>query len=435
MTLPFAPVDDAVAAIARGEFVVVVDDADRENEGDLIIAAEKITPDAIAFMVRHTSGVICLPVVGSRLDELRIPLMVADNTESQRTAFTVSVDCKSGTTTGISAADRAATIRAVIDPTSSPEDFNRPGHIFPLRYREGGVLKRAGHTEAAVDLARLAGLYPAGVLCEIVNNDDGTMARVPELERFATEHNLVLLSIADLVRYRRQREKLVKRVSEARIPSPVGEFTAYAYQSILDATEHLALVKGDVAGQSDVLVRVHSECLTGDVFGSLRCDCGTQLEAAMQRIADEGRGVIVYLRGHEGRGIGIAHKLRAYQLQEQGRDTVEANVELGFPADSREYGIGAQILVDLGITTMRLMTNNPAKYGGLAGYNLEIVERVPLQSIPNVENIDYLKAKAAKLGHHLVFDTDAEELAQLAAEGRENGTKHIELKEADDADV
>jgi 3,4-dihydroxy 2-butanone 4-phosphate synthase/GTP cyclohydrolase II len=408
-------VDDAIAAIARGEFVVVVDDADRENEGDLIIAAEKITPDAIAFMVRHTSGVICLPVVGPRLDELRIPLMVADNTESQRTAFTVSVDVKTGTTTGISAADRAATIRAVIDPTSSPDDFNRPGHIFPLRYREGGVLKRAGHTEAAVDLARLAGLYPAGVLCEIVNNDDGTMARVPDLERFAAEHNLVLLSIADLVRYRRQREKLIKRVSEARIPSPVGEFTAYAYLSILDGTEHLALVKGDVAGQSDVLVRVHSECLTGDVFGSLRCDCGTQLEAAMQRIADEGRGVIVYLRGHEGRGIGIAHKLRAYQLQEQGRDTVEANVELGFPADSREYGIGAQILVDLGITTMRLMTNNPAKYGGLGGYNLEIVERVPLVSTPNHENIRYLQAKAAKLGHLLEFDDDASAAAAAIA--------------------
>ena len=413
--MPFAPIDEAIEAIARGEFVVVVDDADRENEGDLIIAAEKITPQGIAFMVRHTSGVICLPVVGPRLDELRIPLMVADNTESQRTAFTVSVDVKKGTTTGISAADRAATIRAVIDPTSSPDDFNRPGHIFPLRYRDGGVLKRAGHTEAAVDLARLAGLYPAGVLCEIVNNDDGTMARVPELDRFAAEHNLVLLSIADLVRYRRQREKLIRRVSEARIPSPVGEFTAYAYQSILDGTEHLALVKGDVAGQSDVLVRVHSECLTGDVFGSLRCDCGSQLEVAMQRIADEGRGVIVYLRGHEGRGIGIAHKLRAYQLQEQGRDTVEANVELGFPADSREYGIGAQILVDLGITTMRLMTNNPAKYGGLAGYNLEIVERVPLVSTPNHENIRYLQAKAAKLGHLLEFDDDASAAAAAAA--------------------
>ncbi len=434
-------VDRAIADIAAGRAVVVVDDADRENEGDLIIAAERITPEGIAFMVRHTSGVICLPVVGARLDELRIPLMVADNTESQRTAFTVSVDAKAGTSTGISAADRAATIRAFIDRNTGPDDFNRPGHIFPLRYREGGVLKRAGHTEAGVDLSRLAGLYPAAVLCEIVNDDtSGTMARLPDLERFAAEHGLVMISIADLVRYRRQREKLVRRVSEARIPSPFGDFTAYAYQSMIDGTEHIALVRGEVAGAENVLVRVHSECLTGDVFSSLRCDCGTQLMLAQQRIAEEGRGAIVYLRGHEGRGIGIAHKLRAYQLQEQGRDTVEANLELGFAADSREYGIGAQILVDLGITTMRLMTNNPAKYGGLAGYNLEIVERVPLQSIPNVENIAYLRAKAAKLGHHLVFDTDAEALADLAAESsgaspaapKANGNKP---KDPDDADV
>ena len=411
--MPFAPVEDAIAAIARGDFVVVVDDADRENEGDLIIAAEKVTPEAIAFMVRHTSGVICMPLVGPRLDDLRIPLMVADNTESQRTAFTVSVDAKDGTTTGISAADRAATIRALIDPTSGPDDFNRPGHIFPLRYRDGGVLKRAGHTEASVDLARLAGLYPAGVLCEIVN-DDGTMSRLPDLEAFAAEHNLVLLSIADLVRYRRQREKLVRRVSEARIPTPHGEFTAYAYQSVIDGTEHLAFVKGDVAGQPDVLVRVHSECLTGDVFASMRCDCGTQLELATERIAAEGRGVLVYLRGHEGRGIGIAHKLRAYQLQEQGRDTVEANLELGFPADSREYGIGAQILVDLGVTTMRVMTNNPAKYGGLAGYNLEITERVPLMSVPNHENTRYLRTKAEKMGHLLDFEEDDLDAASTA---------------------
>ena len=403
--MPFAPVEDAIDAIARGEFVTVVDDADRENEGDLIIAADKITPEAIAFMVRHTSGVICLPVVGSRLDDLRIPLMVADNTESQRTAFTVSVDAKNNTTTGISAADRAATVRAMIDPTSSPDDFNRPGHIFPLRYREGGVLKRAGHTEAAVDLARLAGLYPAGVLSEIVRDDgSGEMARLPDLEKFCATHGLLLVSIADLVRYRRQREKLVRRVSEARIPTRFGDFTAYAYQSVIDGTEHLAIVMGDVAGQPEVLVRVHSECLTGDVFQSMRCDCGTQLALAMERIAAEGRGCIVYLRGHEGRGIGIGHKLRAYQLQEQGRDTVEANLELGFPPDSREYGIGAQILVDLGITTMRLMTNNPAKYGGLGGYNLEIVERVPLLSIPNIENHRYLRAKAEKLGHLLDLD-------------------------------
>jgi 3,4-dihydroxy 2-butanone 4-phosphate synthase/GTP cyclohydrolase II len=403
--MPFAPVEEAIAAIARGEFVTVVDDADRENEGDLIIAADKITPEAIAFMVRHTSGVICMPVVGTRLDDLRIPLMVADNTESQRTAFTVSVDAKNNTTTGISAADRAATIQALIDPTSGPEDFNRPGHIFPLRYREGGVLKRAGHTEAAVDLARLAGLYPAGVLSEIVLDDgSGEMARLPDLEAFSAAHGLVMVSIADLVRYRRQREKLIRRVSEARIPTDFGDFTAYAYQSILDGTEHLAVVLGDVAGHPNVLVRVHSECLTGDVFDSLRCDCGTQLKLAQARIAEEGRGVLVYLRGHEGRGIGIGHKLRAYQLQEQGRDTVEANLELGFPPDSREYGIGAQILVDLGITTMRLMTNNPAKYGGLGGYNLEIVERVPLVSVPTSENHRYMKAKQDKMGHLLELD-------------------------------
>ncbi|MGH8972319.1 MAG: bifunctional 3,4-dihydroxy-2-butanone-4-phosphate synthase/GTP cyclohydrolase II [Acidimicrobiia bacterium] len=403
--MPFAPVEEAIAAIARGEFVTVIDDADRENEGDLIIAADMITPEAIAFMVRHTSGVICMPVVGTRLDDLRIPLMVADNTESQRTAFTVSVDAKNNTTTGISAADRAATIRALIDPTSGPEDFNRPGHIFPLRYREGGVLKRAGHTEAAVDLARLAGLYPAGVLSEIVMDDgSGEMARLPDLEAFSAAHGLVMVSIADLVRYRRQREKLIRRVSEARIPTDFGDFTAYAYQSVLDGTEHLAVVLGDVAGHPNVLVRVHSECLTGDVFDSLRCDCGTQLKVAQARIAEEGRGVIVYLRGHEGRGIGIGHKLRAYQLQEQGRDTVEANLELGFPPDSREYGIGAQILVDLGITTMRLMTNNPAKYGGLGGYNLEIVERVPLVSVPTSENHRYMKAKQDKMGHLLELD-------------------------------
>jgi 3,4-dihydroxy 2-butanone 4-phosphate synthase/GTP cyclohydrolase II len=405
--MPFAPIEDAVAAVARGEFVAVVDDAERENEGDLIMAAEKVTPEAIAFMVRHTSGVICAPLLGPRLDELRIPLMVADNTESQRTAFTVSVDVKAGTSTGISAADRALTVQALIDPTTGPDDFNRPGHIFPLRYRDGGVLKRAGHTEASVDLARLAGLYPAGVLCEIVN-DDGTMARLPELERFAAEHGLILVSIADLVRYRRQREKLVRRISEARIPTLGGDWTAYAYQSLIDGTEHLALVKGEVAGESSVLVRVHSECLTGDVFDSMRCDCGDQLRAARGLINEEGRGVLVYLRGHEGRGIGIAHKLRAYQLQEQGRDTVEANIELGFPADSREYGIGAQILVDLGITTMRLMTNNPAKYGGLAGYNLEIVERVPLMSVPNDENLRYLLTKREKMGHLLHFDHDDE---------------------------
>ncbi len=401
--MPFTNIERAIDAIERGEFVVVVDDADRENEGDLIMAAEKVTRESMAFMIRHTSGVICLPLEGPRLDELALPLMVANNTESQRTAFTVSVDAVHGTTTGISAADRATTVKALLDPRTRAEDLARPGHIFPLRYREGGVLKRAGHTEASVDLARLAGCYPAGVLAEVVN-DDGTMARLPRLEAFAATHGLQIISIADLIRYRRHREKLIRRVSEARIPTRHGEFTAYVYESLLDGVEHLAFVRGEVAGTGDVLVRVHSECLTGDVFGSLRCDCGVQLDLALERVAAEEQGVVLYLRGHEGRGIGLGHKLRAYSLQDQGRDTVEANVELGFPADSREYGIGSQILVDLGITTMRLMTNNPAKYGGLDGYGLEIVERVPLRTEPNDENISYLRTKQDKLGHLLDID-------------------------------
>jgi 3,4-dihydroxy 2-butanone 4-phosphate synthase/GTP cyclohydrolase II len=401
--MSFATIEQAVDAIGRGEPVIVVDDVDRENEGDLIIAAEKITPEAMGFMVRHTSGVICMPVEGRRLDELRLPLMVAENTESQRTAFTVSIDAAIGTTTGISAADRATTVKAVLDPRTRAEDLARPGHIFPLRYREGGVLVRAGHTEASVDLARMAGLYPAGVLAEVVN-DDGTMARLPELERFAAEHGLLMISIADLIRYRHNREKLVRRISEARIPTAHGQFTAFVYESVLDGVEHVALVKGDVAGKERVLVRVHSECLTGDVFGSMRCDCGVQLDLALAQIADEGEGVVVYLRGHEGRGIGLGHKMRAYSLQDAGRDTVEANVELGFPVDSRKYGTGSQILVDLGITTMRVMTNNPAKYGGLEGFGIEIVERVPLRTLPNQENITYLRAKQEKLGHLLELD-------------------------------
>ncbi|MDP9071996.1 MAG: bifunctional 3,4-dihydroxy-2-butanone-4-phosphate synthase/GTP cyclohydrolase II [Actinomycetota bacterium] len=399
--MPFADIEKAVDAIGRGEIVVVVDDEERENEGDLIMAAEFATPAKLAFFVTHTSGVICVPMTGERLDELELPLMVAHNTESQRTAFTITVDYRHGTTTGISAADRAATIHALIDPATQPGDLARPGHILPLRYREGGVLKRAGHTEAAVDLARLAGLYPAGVLCEIVNADKTDMARLPELETFAEEHGLLLVSIADLVRHRRQSEKLVKRIAEARIPTRWGDFTCFAYESILDGEHHLALVKGAVQGEDDVLVRVHSECLTGDVFGSLRCDCGPQLDAAVRRIAEEGMGVLVYLRGHEGRGIGIANKLRAYMLQEQGRDTVDANLDLGFHVDSREYGIGSQILVDLGITTMRYMTNNPAKYGGLAGFGLEIVERVALQTVPNPENLKYLRTKRERMGHQL----------------------------------
>jgi 3,4-dihydroxy 2-butanone 4-phosphate synthase/GTP cyclohydrolase II len=396
----FASIPDAVAAIARGEIVVVVDDEDRENEGDLIMAAEAATPETITFFVRHTSGVICAPLTGDRLDELDIPLMVRDNTESHRTAFTYSVDYVHGTSTGISAADRAATIRSLIDPATRPADLARPGHIFPLRYAEGGVLKRAGHTEAAVDLARLAGMDPAGVLCEIVN-DDGTMARVPDLIEFCKEHGLLMVTIAQLIKYRRQNEKLVRRIAEARIPTPWGDFTSYVYESVLDGEQHVAMVRGAVQGESDVLVRVHSECLTGDVFHSLRCDCGVQLHAAMEKIADEGLGVLVYLRGHEGRGIGLGHKIRAYSLQEEGRDTVDANVELGLPVDSREYGIGAQILNDLGITTMRLMTNNPSKFGGLEGFGLEITERVALESAPNPENIEYLRTKRERMGHLL----------------------------------
>jgi 3,4-dihydroxy 2-butanone 4-phosphate synthase/GTP cyclohydrolase II len=407
--MTFDSVEQAIDAIRRGEFVVVVDDEDRENEGDLIIAAEKMTPDKMAFMIRYTSGVICLPMEGERLDELQLPLMVSgnENTEGQRTAFTVSVDARFGTTTGISAADRCTTVHALIDASTKAGDLARPGHIFPLRYREGGVLKRAGHTEAAIDLARMAGAYPAGVLAEIVN-DDGTMQRMPDLEKFAAEHGLVLVTIADLIRYRRHSEKLVRRVSEARIPTQYGDFTAHVFASLLDGTEHLAFVRGEVSGKKEVLVRVHSECLTGDVFGSLRCDCGVQLDRALERVAREGQGVVVYLRGHEGRGIGLGHKLRAYTLQDQGRDTVEANLELGFPADSREYGIGSQILVDLGVTTMRLMTNNPAKYGGIEGYGLEIVQRVPVQIEPTNENIAYLRAKQEKLGHLLELAADEE---------------------------
>ncbi|MGH9125714.1 MAG: bifunctional 3,4-dihydroxy-2-butanone-4-phosphate synthase/GTP cyclohydrolase II [Acidimicrobiales bacterium] len=405
--MAFNTIEEAVAAIGRGEVVVVVDDEDRENEGDLIMAAQCATPEKIAFFVKHTSGLICAPINNDRADELDLPLMVPRNTESQRTAFTVTVDYRHGTTTGISASDRAMTIRSLIDPATKPDDLSRPGHIHVLRARDGGVLKRAGHTEAAVDLARMAGLYPAGALCELVTEDGLGMARLPELERFAEAHGLCLISIADLIRYRRQREKLVQRVAEARIPTQWGEFTCYAYQSLLDGEHHLAFVMGAPQGQSNVLVRVHSECLTGDVFGSMRCDCGQQLAAAMAKISEAKMGVVVYLRGHEGRGIGIHNKLLAYALQDGGLDTVEANLQLGLPADRREYGIGAQILVDLGITTMRYMTNNPAKYGGLDGFGLEMVERVPLQAGANPENLPYLRTKREKMGH-LLYGLDDE---------------------------
>ena len=397
--VPMGNVEEAIAAIGRGEMVVVMDDEDRENEGDLVMAAEFATPEKVAFFLAHTSGLICVPLTPDRLDELELPLMVSHNTESQRTAFTVTVDYRHGTTTGISAGDRAATIQSLINPDTKPDDLARPGHVLPLRYRPGGVLKRAGHTEATVDLARFAGCYPAGLLCEIVTTDKQRMARRPELESFATEHGLPIISISDLVRYRYHRERLVERIAQARIPTEYGEFTAYGFRSMLDGEEHLAFVAGDVHTKESVLVRVHSECLTGDVFGSLRCDCGPQLQAAMRRIGAEGVGVIVYLRGHEGRGIGLTHKLRAYTLQDNGRDTVDANVELGLPVDSREYGIGAQILVDLGVTTMQLMTNNPAKRGGLEGYGLQIVNRIPLHTVPNEENIRYLQTKRDRMGH------------------------------------
>lgn len=393
-------IEDAVAAVGRGEIIVVVDDEDHENEGALVVAAEHATADTIAFFVRYTSGLICVAMTSERLDQIDLSDLTLQNGAAMPTAFTASIDYRHGTTTGISAADRAVTITKCVDPTAQGSDFARPGHIFPLRYREGGVLTRAGHTEAAVDVARLAGCAPAGVLCELVN-DDGTMSRQPELRAFADEHGLKLVSIADLVRYRRRTETLVRRIGEARIPTAWGPFTGIAFESLVDGIEHLAIVRGDPEHASDVVVRVHSECLTGDVFGSMRCDCGAQLDAALERIAEEGVGVLVYLRGHEGRGIGIGHKMRAYSLQDAGRDTVDANTELGLPVDSREYGIGAQMLVDLGIKSMRIMTNNPKKYRGLDGYDIEITGRVVIDSAPNPENIGYLRTKRERMGHLL----------------------------------
>ncbi|MSO39178.1 MAG: bifunctional 3,4-dihydroxy-2-butanone-4-phosphate synthase/GTP cyclohydrolase II [Ilumatobacteraceae bacterium] len=396
----FAAIDDVIAAIGRGEMIVMVDDEDRENEGDLIMAAQFATPEKIAFIVRHSSGVVVAPLSGERCDELRLPLMVEHNTESHRTAFTVSVDMIEGTTTGISASDRSATLCALADPSATFASFARPGHIFPLRAREGGVLKRAGHTEAAVDLARMAGLQPAGIICEITN-EDGSMSRLPQLIEFCREHNLLLSSIAELIKYRRHNEKLVTRMGQAQVPTDWGNFTCTAFRSDIDDTEHLAFSMGDIQDGSPILVRVHSECLTGDVFASRRCDCGPQLQSAMALIAREGRGIVVYLRGHEGRGIGIAHKIRAYSLQDGGLDTVDANTELGLPIDSREYGVGAQILADLGAHKLRLITNNPAKYGGIEGYGLEVVERVALNPIPTEENLKYLQTKRDRMGHLL----------------------------------
>jgi len=396
----FTHIENAIAAVARGEIVIVVDDEDRENEGDLIMAAEKVTPEAMGFFVRHTSGVICMPMLGERLDALNLPLMVSNNTESQRTAFTVSVDAVHDVTTGISAADRTTTVRKLISSDARADDFARPGHIFPLRYREGGVLKRAGHTEAAVDLARMAGLQEAGVLAEVVN-DDGTMKRAPELREFCDEHDLAMISIEDLVRYRQRTEVLVERVAVTALPTEHGEFTAYGYRIGFDQTEHIALAYGDLSGHEPVLTRVHSECLTGDVFGSERCDCGPQLDEALARIVQEGRGVVVYLRGHEGRGIGLVAKLQAYALQDAGRDTVDANLDLGLPADARHYGAATQILRDLEVESVRLLTNNPEKTRALEEYGVPVKEQVPLTTRPNDHNLAYLMTKRDRMGHEL----------------------------------
>lgn len=398
-TMPLATIEEAIEEFRAGRFVIIVDDEDRENEGDLAIAGEKVTPEAINFMAKHGRGLICLALTGQRLAELRIPMMVQQNTSAFETAFTVSVDAKEGTSTGISAYDRARTIQVLLDPAARPEDLGMPGHIFPLCAREGGVLVRAGQTEAAVDLARLAGLYPAGVICEIMA-EDGSMARLPQLEEFAAQHGLKIISVADLIAYRCRHEKLVRQVARTPLPTPYGQFTAVAYENLINGEHHLALVMGDVDDGRSVLVRVHSECLTGDVFGSLRCDCGPQLAMAMRMVAQEGRGLVLYMR-QEGRGIGLLNKLRAYELQDQGLDTVEANQRLGFPADLRDYGIGAQILADLGVRCIRLLTNNPRKVVGLAGHGLEVVERVPIAIPPTEQNRAYLQTKREKLGHLL----------------------------------
>ncbi|KAA0109058.1 bifunctional 3,4-dihydroxy-2-butanone-4-phosphate synthase/GTP cyclohydrolase II [Mycolicibacterium sp. P9-22] len=409
---PFASIPEAIEEIAKGRAVIVVDDPDRENEGDLIFAAALATPELVAMCVRYTSGVLCTALAAEICDRLLLPQMVANGDEAMGTAYTISVDAKSGTTTGISAADRSTTIRALAHGGTTPSDLARPGHVFPLRARAGGVLKRPGHTEAAVDLAVLAGLPAAGVLAEIVR-DDGAMARLPDLSDFAVQHNLRMITIADLVEHRRHHEPLVTHVAATRMPTRFGEFTAHGFHEMRTGQDHLALTMGDIADGHSVLTRVHSECLTGDVVGSLRCDCGPQLERALEMIASEGRGALIYMRGHEGRCIGLNQKLRAYALQDNGYDTVEANQQLGLPADMRDYGAGAQILRDLGVTSLRLLTNNPAKFQGLHNYGLDIGERVPLLTTPNADNVRYLQTKQDKLGHHLdlPYGLDADHLA------------------------
>ncbi len=400
MTIAFDSIDKAIAAIAAGQVVVVVDDEDRENEGDLIFAASKATPELVGFMIRHTSGVICVAMEGDELDRLDLPPMTVVNEDRKGTAYAVSVDARDGISTGISAADRAHTIKVMSDSATEPRDLTRPGHVFPLRAMPGGTLRRPGHTEAAVDLARLAGLTPAGVICEVVH-DDGSMMRSPALREFANEHGLAMISIADLIAYRRRTESQVQRIAAAELPTEVGQFTAVGYRSIFDNIDHIALVMGEIGDGEDVLVRVHSECLTGDVLGSMRCDCGPQLHAAMRIVAQAGRGVVLYMRGHEGRGIGLLHKLQAYALQDEGANTVEANLALGLPADARDYGTGAQILSDLGIKSMRLLTNNPTKRVGLDGYGLAITAQVPIEIEPNDYNIGYLRTKRDEMGHDL----------------------------------
>jgi 3,4-dihydroxy 2-butanone 4-phosphate synthase/GTP cyclohydrolase II len=411
-------IERAVADIAAGRMVIVVDDEDRENEGDLVMAAARATPESMAFIIKHTSGVVCVPMTGAHLDRLALPPMTSINEDRKGTAYSVSVDARDGVTTGISAADRARTARVLADSATEPYEITRPGHVFPLRAVEGGVLRRPGHTEAAVDLATMAGLSPSGVIAEIVN-DDGSMARLPELAAFAKVHSLALISIADLIAHRRRTETLVERMAETQLPTAHGHFRAFGYRSTLDGQEIVAMVAGQIGDGQDVLVRVHSECLTGDVFGSQRCDCGPQLDAALAAVKAEGRGVVLYVRGHEGRGIGLLHKLQAYQLQDGGHDTVDANLELGLPADSRDYGTGAQVLADLGVHSMRLLTNNPAKRAGLEGYGLRITERVPLPIHPTEHNLAYLRTKRDRMGHDLPMLEGQAEAADLSADAAE----------------